>query len=92
MKRFIEGDARGQATLLPELLDDYVAENNSVRVVDVFVDELDLAKLGFEVCSQQKQDGQLITPPCCSSSTFTATSTVFNQAVASSAKPSVMSN
>ena len=48
MKRFIEGDARGQATLLPELLDDYVAENNSVRVVDVFVDELDLAKLGFE--------------------------------------------
>lgn len=48
MKRFIEGDARGQATLLPELLDDYVAENNPVRVVDVFVDELDLGKLGFE--------------------------------------------
>jgi hypothetical protein len=48
MKRFIEGEDRGQGTLLPELLDDYVAENNPVRVVDVFVDELDLAKLGFE--------------------------------------------
>jgi transposase len=48
MKRFIEGGDRGQGTLLPELLDDYVAENNPVRVVDVFVDELDLGKLGFE--------------------------------------------
>lgn len=48
MKRFIESDARGQGTLLPELLDVYVAENNPVRVVDVFVDELDLGKLGFE--------------------------------------------
>lgn len=48
MKRFIEGEDRGQGTLLPELLDDYVAEDNPVRVVDVFVDELDLAKLGFK--------------------------------------------
>lgn len=48
MKRFIEGDARGQGTFLPELLDDYVDENNPVRVVDVFIDELDLGKLGFE--------------------------------------------
>ncbi len=47
MKRFIEGEDRGQGTLLPELLDDYVAEENPVRVVDVFVDELDLAQLGF---------------------------------------------
>ena len=48
MKRFIEGEYRSQGTLLPELLDDYVAENNPVRVVDVFVDELDLGELGFE--------------------------------------------
>jgi transposase len=48
MKRFIQGVDRTQATLLPELLDDYVAETNPVRVVDVFVDELDLGKLGFE--------------------------------------------
>ena len=42
MKRFIQGEDRTQATLLPELLDDYVADTNPVRVVDVFVDELDL--------------------------------------------------
>ena len=48
MKRFIEGADRGQATMLPELLDDYVDEDNQVRVVDVFVDQLDLASLGFE--------------------------------------------
>lgn len=47
MKRFIEGEARTQATLLPELLDDYIAEGNPVRVIDVFVDELDLGKQGF---------------------------------------------
>jgi transposase len=48
MKRFIEGEARTQVTLLPESLDDYVAEENPVRVVDVFDDELDLGALGFE--------------------------------------------
>jgi transposase len=48
MKRFIQGEDRTQATLLPELLDDYVSDTNPVRVVDVFVDELDLVKLGFE--------------------------------------------
>jgi transposase len=47
MKRFIQGEDRTQATLLPELLDDYVSETNPVRVVDVFVDELDLSQLGF---------------------------------------------
>jgi hypothetical protein len=47
MKRFIEGQDRGQGSLLPEHLDDCVAEDNPVRVVDVFVDELDLARLGF---------------------------------------------
>ena len=48
MKRFIQGEDRTQSTLLPELLDDYIAEANPVRVVDVYVDELDLGKLGFE--------------------------------------------
>jgi transposase len=48
MKRFIQGQHRGQGTLLPESLDDYVSDSNPVRVVDVFVDELDLVKLGFE--------------------------------------------
>jgi len=40
MKRFIEGGNRSQATLPPEHLDDYIAEDNPVRVVDAFVDEL----------------------------------------------------
>ncbi len=48
MKRFIQGEDRTQATMFPELLDDYVADSNPVRVVDVFVDELDLSQLGFE--------------------------------------------
>ncbi|MDR6610478.1 transposase [Pseudomonas synxantha] len=48
MKRFIEGEARAQVTLLPECLDDYITEENPVRVVDVFVDELDMGALGFE--------------------------------------------
>jgi transposase len=47
MKRFVEGEDRRQATLLPDCLDDYVTEDNPVRIVDVFVDELDLAALGF---------------------------------------------
>src|SRR6186997_555052 len=47
MSRFIEGADRNQATLLPEYLDDYIAEDNPVRAVDAFVDELDLKQLGF---------------------------------------------
>ena len=47
MKRFIQGSDRTQGILLPEQLDDYVTEENPVRVIDVFVDELDLAALGF---------------------------------------------
>lgn len=49
MKRFIEGEDRHQITLLPESLDDYVAEDNPIRAVDVFVNELDLRTLGFGV-------------------------------------------
>jgi transposase len=48
MKRFIQGQDRTQSTLLPELLDEYIAADNPVRVIDVFVDQLDLAHLGFE--------------------------------------------
>src|ERR1035441_3445540 len=48
MKRYIEGEDRSQSTLFPERLDDYIAEDNPVRVIDVFVDEVDLHELGFE--------------------------------------------
>src|SRR5437899_3582385 len=48
MAGFVAGLDRGQATLLPECLEDWVDENNSVRAVDVFVQALDLRGLGFE--------------------------------------------
>ena len=47
MKRYIEGVDRGQGALFPEQLEDWVGEDNPVRVIDVFVDELDLGGLGF---------------------------------------------
>ena len=48
MRRFVEGVDRGQTTLFPECLEDWIGEDNPVRVIDVFVDELDLAELGFD--------------------------------------------
>src|SRR5215472_7347736 len=47
MRRFVEGTDRGQSTLFPECLGDWIGEDNPVRVIDVFVDELDLSELGF---------------------------------------------
>ena len=47
MGRFVEGEERGQLSLLPTSLDDYVEADNSVRVVDAFINELDLDVLGF---------------------------------------------
>jgi transposase len=89
MMGFIEGEDRGQGTLLPELLDDYVAEDNPVRVVDVFVNELGLALLGFTRCNQQRQAGRLTIPPCFSSSTSMATLSASNRAVGSSSQRNV---
>jgi transposase len=48
MKRFVEGTDRKQSTLFPECLEDWIDENNSVQVIDAFVDELNLAELGFD--------------------------------------------
>src|SRR5271156_5745994 len=47
MTRFVVGDDRNQSTLFPERLDDYLGEDNPVRAIDAFVDEMDLARLGF---------------------------------------------
>ena len=52
MSGFIEGEDRHQATLFPERLDDYIAEDSSVRVIDVFVDDLDLSGLGFKTAPE----------------------------------------
>src|SRR4029077_1570214 len=47
MRRFVEGADRGQSTLFPDRREDWIGEDNPVRVIDVFVDELDLGALGF---------------------------------------------
>jgi hypothetical protein len=48
MKRFVEGTDREQSTLFPECLEDWIDEDNPVRVIDAFVEELDLGELGFD--------------------------------------------
>lgn len=47
MPRYVEASDRDQVTLLPECLDDYIAEDNSIRAVDAFVEALDVEALGF---------------------------------------------
>ena len=49
MKRFVEGASRQQLTLFLDQFEDYIVEDNSVRVIDVFVDETNLLKKGFKV-------------------------------------------
>jgi len=48
MSGFIQGEVRHQSTLFPEALDDYITEENPIRVIDAFVNNLDLASLGFK--------------------------------------------
>ncbi len=48
MRRFVEGIDRGQATLFPECLDDWIDADKPVRVIDAFVEKLDLSALGFD--------------------------------------------
>jgi transposase len=48
MKRFIEGESRSQLTLMPDCLEDYIGTDNSVRVIDAFVEALDLSEMGFD--------------------------------------------
>jgi len=61
MKRFIEGEDRGQSTLFPERLDDWIIEDNPVRVIDVFVDELDLSGLWFGRVAPRAPGGRSAT-------------------------------
>jgi len=56
IKRFIEEDVRTQSTLLPETLDDYVADDNPVRAIDAFVGQLDLLNLGFDTAQAKATD------------------------------------
>jgi transposase len=62
MRRFVEGMDRSQSTLFPECLEDWIAEDNPVRVIDVFVDELDLAGLGFDGVAPEVTGGPSYHP------------------------------
>ena len=55
MSGFIEGRCRTQATLFPDRLDDYITEENEIRVVDAFIDSLDLSKVGFKTIAAKTQ-------------------------------------
>jgi hypothetical protein len=61
MKCFVEGTDRGQSALFPECLEDWIGENNSVRVIHVFVEELGLAALGFGGVDPEEPVGRPIT-------------------------------
>ncbi len=64
MGRFVEGADRGQATLLPECLDDWIDEDNPVRAIDAFVHALNLAEMGFTLArpSQGRASRSLSKP------------------------------
>jgi hypothetical protein len=72
MRRFVEQADRGQSTLLPECLDDFIDDSNPVRVIDVFVDALDLAEMSLRGWSRRRLVGHRTTPRFSSSFTFTA--------------------
>ena len=63
MSGFISGADRSQGTMFPAQLEDYVAQDNPVRVIDFFVDQLDLRGLGFSAVDPKgDRDGPLIIP------------------------------
>ena len=62
MSGHIKGLSRSQATLFPEMLEDFISKENPVRVIDVFVDGLDLEHLGFRVFNLKQRVVLVITP------------------------------
>jgi hypothetical protein len=64
MRRFVEVVDRAQTTLFPECLEDWIGEDNPVRVVDVFFGELDLAEFGFGRIEKQPADPRIIPQTC----------------------------
>ena len=86
MMRFVDGADRFQGLLLPHRLEDYVHEDNPVRVVDAFVEALDLSGMGFDAVNRVAGGGLRIIRPLSSRSTSTATSIAFNPADAWSEK------
>jgi hypothetical protein len=68
----LSGRIEGSRQQLPECLDDFIDDSNPVRVIDVFVDALDLAEMSFEGWSRRRLVGRRTTPRFSSSFTFTA--------------------
>lgn len=64
MRRFVEEAHRGQWTLLPKCLDEFIDESNPVRVIDAFVDAFDLSEMGFEGGAGSQRS--TVVPPLCS--------------------------
>jgi len=92
LKRFVEGRDRRQGVLLPEYLDDYVSEENPVRVVEAFIDELDLAALGFAGVVPEPTGRPAYHPRRCRRFTSTAISTACSRAGRSNGKRSAISS
>lgn len=64
MSRFIEGQSRTQSTLFPEVLDDYIHEENPIRAIDMFINSLDLALSGYDLKMQYLIREYLTTLRC----------------------------
>jgi len=97
MRRFVEGVDRGQSTLFPDCLQDWICEDNPVRAIDVFVDELALAELGFDGVDAEATGRPSYHPSVLLKlyiygylNTSTATSIGFSRAGGLSAKPGAM--
>lgn len=65
MSRFVEGQDRSQVTLLPECLGDFIAEDNTVRLIDAFISELDMAALGLKEQPRQQPAVLRTIPQSC---------------------------
>jgi transposase len=91
MKRFIEGADRGQSTLFPEYLEDWIDEDNPVRVIDVFVEELELSELGFSGVEPEVTGRPSYHPSVLLKLYITAISIGFSRAVGLSARLYAMS-
>ena len=91
MQGFVQGADRQQTTLLPECLDDWVDEGNSIRAVDVFVDALELRDLGFDGVDPAATGRPAYHPSPMLKLTFTAISTGCNRAGGWSARPAAIS-
>ena len=93
MKRFVEGEDRRQGALLPHCLDDYVTENNPVRVIEAFIDELDLVTLGFEGVVPETTGRPAYHPATLLKIyLYTAISTAYSRAGGSNGKRSAIPN